>query len=207
MSGFELAILWTGWALAGASPGPATLSIAGTAMRAGRRAALVFSLGILAGSASLGIAAAFGMGAIMMTNAWVVELVRYLGAGYLLYLAFRSLRSALQPGSSAQQKGHDGTAAQLFLRGLLIHLTNPKAILSWGAIFAVTLGPDAALGDVFAMFAFLFCGSVIVFPGYAMLFSTSRVVALYARARRGFEAVFAAFFGTVALSILTAKLT
>lgn len=207
MTGWELAILWVGWVLAGGSPGPATLSIAGTAMRAGRRAALIFSLGILAGSACLGLAAALGMGAIMLANAWVIELVRYLGGGYLLYLSIRSLRAAMRKGVPAAQKGHDGTAAQLFVRGLLIHLTNPKAILSWGAIFAVTLGPDPRFGDVLAMFAFLYAGSLIVFPGYAVLFSTDRMVAVYARARRGFEAVFGLFFGVVGISILTAKLT
>ncbi|MFT7523560.1 MAG: threonine efflux protein, partial [Candidatus Paceibacteria bacterium] len=53
MSGVEFALLYLGWMLAGSSPGPATLSIAGTSMNEGRKAGLIFALGILAGSASL----------------------------------------------------------------------------------------------------------------------------------------------------------
>ncbi|MBT8408749.1 MAG: LysE family transporter, partial [Alphaproteobacteria bacterium] len=63
--------------LAGGSPGPATLGIAGTAMASGRRAALAFALGILAGSASWGIAAALGLSAVMLANVWLFEVVRY----------------------------------------------------------------------------------------------------------------------------------
>ena len=68
MSSYELILLWFAWIVAGGSPGPATLSIAGTSMEGGRRSGLMMSLGILAGSASLGVAAAFGMNAIMLAK-------------------------------------------------------------------------------------------------------------------------------------------
>ena len=77
------------------SPGPATLSIASCAMTHGRRAALCLSLGLLVGGASWGIAAAAGMGKLMLTNAWLFEVIRYFGATYLLYLAYKSFRSAM----------------------------------------------------------------------------------------------------------------
>ena len=60
-----LAALLAGWALAGGSPGPATLAISGTAMGQGRRAGLTIASGIVAGSASWGIAAALGVAALM----------------------------------------------------------------------------------------------------------------------------------------------
>ncbi len=205
MIGPEWAALWLAWIVAGGSPGPATLSIAGTSMNTGRRAGVIFSLGILFGSASWGLAAAGGMSAVMLANAWLFELLRYCGAGYLLFLAFKSLRSALSPHSTMVQRAYSGNGMQIFTRGALIHLTNPKAILSWASIYSLVLPAAAGPGQVFSLFAFLYSGSILVFIGYAFLFSTPGVVAGYMRMKRGFELVFAGFFGFASLKVLTAR--
>ena len=73
--------------VAAASPGPATLGIAGTSMRDGRAASVIPAFGIIAGSFIWSMTAAFGVGAILLTHVWILETVRYLGAAYLLYLA------------------------------------------------------------------------------------------------------------------------
>ncbi|OIQ45732.1 MAG: amino acid transporter [Roseobacter sp. MedPE-SW] len=206
MIGPEWAALWLAWLLAGGSPGPATLSIAGTSMNTGRRAGLVFALGILFGSACWGFAAAAGLSALMLANAWVFELLRYCGAGYLLFLAGKSLRSALAPHGPLTQSAYGGTSWQLFGRGALIHLTNPKAILSWASIYSLVLPAGASPVEVFGLFGFLYSGSILVFIGYAFLFSTPGVVAPYMRMKRWFEFAFAGFFGFASLKILTARL-
>lgn len=207
MSGYEFALFYVGWILAGGSPGPATLSIAGTSMNHGRRAGLIFALGILVGSATLGLAAASGMSAIMLANAWVFEIIRYLGAAYLFYLATKAFRSAMRPSSITMNKGHGGTAARIFSRGVLIHLTNPKAILTWGSIYSIILPVGAGTVEVFQMFAMLFAGSIVIFLGYAILFSNPRIVRGYQRMRRGFDMLFAVFFGAASLKLLTIRLT
>ena len=206
MNGYELIILWFAWIVAGGSPGPATLSIAGTSMESGRRSGLAMSLGILAGSAFWGFTAAFGMSAIMLANVWVFEALRYVAAAYLLYLAFKSLRSALSNRRNLNQKAFSGSLKQIFAKGALLHLTNPKAILSWGAVYAIAVPLDAGVVDLLWMFGFLFSGSIVVFIGYAFLFSTARVVAAYQRMRKVFEFTFAALFGLASLKILTARL-
>lgn len=205
MTSFEFALLWCAWVLAGGSPGPATLSIAGTAMNHGRKSGLVFSLGILFGSAFWGLTAALGMGAAMVANAWLFTTIKYIGAAYLLYLAVKSLRSALSSRDIASQAGYGGAPFAVFTKGALIHFTNPKAILSWGSIYAIVLPTNAPFIAVFGLFGFLFSGSTIVFLGYAVLFSSPRVVATYVRMRRGFELAFAGFFGLASLKILTAR--
>ncbi len=205
MSGYEFALFYLGWMVAGGSPGPATLSIAGTSMENGRKAGLIFALGILAGSACLGLAAASGMSAVMQANAWVFEVLRYLGAAYLLFLAIKALRSAVKPNSQMLTKSHGGSAGRIFSRGLLIHLTNPKAILTWGSIYAIILPSDASTRDIFLLFGALFTGSIIIFLGYALLFSNAHIVTGYKRMRRGFDFVFAAFFGGASLKLLTTK--
>ena len=81
--------------VASASPGPATLGIAGISMRHGRPAGLLLAAGIITGSYICSITAALGVGTILMAHAWILETVRYWGVAYLLYVAFRSLRAAI----------------------------------------------------------------------------------------------------------------
>ena len=80
--------------------------------------------------------AAFGVRAILLMHVWVLETVGYLGSAYLLYLVFKSLRSAIAKAGPAQTvaltvpRGH-------FLAGLMLHLTNPKPILFFDTLFTI----------------------------------------------------------------------
>lgn len=202
----HLALLWVGWVLAGGSPGPATLAIAGTSMQLGRRMGVIMAVGILAGSACWRIAAALGMGAIMQANAWLFTVLRYVGGAYLLFLAVKSLRSAMAKKSTVMETKSPASPSRVFWKGALIHLTNPKAIFAWGAIYAIAVPADAGWGELFWMFGFLYSGSILVFIGYAFLFSTAGLVAGYQKARRWFELVFALAFGSASLKVLTVHL-
>ena len=202
----EFVAIWIAWILAGGSPGPATMGIAGTAMTSGRTSALAFALGILAGSASWGIAAALGLSAIMLANAWIFELIRYAGAAYLGWLAIKALKNAANPAAAKMGTPFSGSATSLFSKGAAIHITNPKAILSWGSIYAIVAPSDATPGLLFGYFGLLYAGSILIFIGYAFLFSSPAMVRGYARARRWFDLAFAGFFGFASFKILTAKL-
>ncbi|MDU8910168.1 LysE family translocator [Aestuariicoccus sp. MJ-SS9] len=203
--GPDLPLILLGWAIAGSSPGPATLAISGTAMAEGRRAALTIAAGIICGSALWGIAAGLGMSALMLTHVWIFEAVRYAGAFYLLYLALKSFRRALLPGMPV--KSAVTRSGRLFGKGLLLHVTNPKAILSWGAIYAIALPTDAAMTQVWHLFAMLSCVSACVFLGYGVLFSRPGISSAYRSARRAFDACFALLFGAASLKLLSARLT
>jgi threonine/homoserine/homoserine lactone efflux protein len=205
MMGGALVLYWIAWAMSAGSPGPATLSIAGTSMANGRRAGIIFALGICAGSACWGLAAALGMSAVMMANVWLFQAVKFIGAAYLLFLAVKSLRSAFSNKAKIAQRAYGGTMRQIFTKGALIHLTNPKAVLGWGAIYAIMVPADATIGVLLGMYVFLLSASVFVFVGYAFLFSAAKVVATYQKLRRGFELVFAGFFGFASLKILTSR--
>ena len=199
----DLWVILLGWLLAGGSPGPATLAISGTAMSAGRGAGLAIASGVIVGSASWGIAAGLGMSAVMLANAWVFEVVRYAGAAYLLWLAVKSFRRAWQgvsPVLAASRR------ARLFAKGLALHLTNPKAILAWGAIYAIALPPGADSAAVWQLFTALILTSMCLFWGYALLFSIPAIARAYTRAARWFEGGFAVLFGAASIRILTARI-
>lgn len=200
---FPLPFILIGWAIGGGSPGPATLSISGTSMAQGRAMGLRLAAGVVVGSAIWGIAAALGFSALMVANVWLFNLIRYVGAGYLLYLAVKSLLSAWR---GQAVKPPLTTRGGAFGKGLALHLTNPKAVLGWGAIYAVALAPSAAPISVVTLFIALILTSCFVFFGYAILFSSSPIARGYLRLKRGFDLVFGVLFGAASLKLLTSKL-
>jgi len=192
--------------IAVASPGPAVMAIAGTSMRAGRRTGLVFASGVTTGSLAWSIGAAAGLSAVMFANAWLIEAVRYCGAAYLLFLAFKSARSALNPAAVAPQGLAAASAKRAYARGLALHLTNPKAILFFGSLYSFGVPADATLGDLALIVVAVGIQSAVVLHVYALLFSKPVVVSGYLKLRRWFDGAFAAAFGYAGLKILTAKL-
>ncbi|MCO4847943.1 MAG: LysE family translocator [Yoonia sp.] len=205
--GFEFGLFMVAWAIAAGSPGPATLAIAGTSMNRGRAAGVTVAAGIVCGSATWGLAAALGLSALMAANAWVMEILRYVAAAYLLFLAFKAMRSALTDKPMIAVAAGRGGLPRLYVKGLLIHLTNPKAVLGWGAMFAIAIPAGASQVAVFETYGALLSVSCGVFFGYALLFSTGVFARGYQRLRRWFEGAFAVLFGLAGLKILTARLT
>ena len=205
MTPVELAAILLGWAVAVASPGPATLAIAGIAMGSGRPQAVALAAGVITGSAFWGCAAALGLGLVLTTNAWAFEILRYLGAVYLLFLAWRAARSALSPEGAARRAMHVGGLRRAYLRGALIHLTNPKAVLFWGALFTVAVPPTAPVSDIWLVFAACQAVGIPIFLGYAVIFSTPAAMTGYLRARRVFEGAFAVLFGAAGIRLLLSR--
>jgi len=78
------------------SPGPATLGIMMLSAKSGRRRGLTFALGVCGGSLFWGTAAALGLSSVLTLYAEFTLILRIAGGSYLLWLAFKSLRSAVQ---------------------------------------------------------------------------------------------------------------
>ena len=190
---------------ASASPGPATLGIAGISMRHGRLSGLVLAAGIVTGSYFWSITAALGFGAILMAHVWILETVRYCGAAYLLYLACRSLRAAMsdtEPTMTELKSPHG-----YFIAGLMLHLTNPKPVLFFGTLFSIGVPAGTGASDLALVVLVVGLCNATIFIAYALLFSNTVLARLYAGARRWFESVFALLFGITGMKILTFKLT
>ena len=205
LSEIQLPLILLAALVASASPGPATLAIAGTSMGSGRASGLSLASGIMTGSLIWSVSAALGLGAIMLANAWMLEVVRYFGAAYLLYLAYKSARSAFSRKDIAI-KPMTGSKSKLFTKGLFLHLTNPKAILFFGSLYSLGIPAGSSIGDLAVVILAVGIQSALVFHGYAILFSSKAMTQVYLRLRRWFEGAFAVGFGAASFKILTAKI-
>jgi threonine/homoserine/homoserine lactone efflux protein len=173
-------------------------------MASGRKSGLALASGITTGSLTWSVAAALGLGAVMLANAWVFELIRYFGAAYLMYLAYKAARSALSNKDLAT-RSFTGERRSLYLKGLALHLTNPKAILFFGSLFSLGIPSGTGVEQLAIVIAAVGLQSFLVFHGYALLFSSTAMTRVYLKLRRWFEAAFAIGFGAASFKILTAK--
>ncbi|MEM7498934.1 MAG: LysE family transporter [Pseudomonadota bacterium] len=191
--------------VAAASPGPATLAVAATAMARGRAAGLALGAGLAVGLAFWGLVAAAGLGPLMVQSASALLVLRLLGGGYLLYLAWCSARSALRPGDdgAAPTGALSGRAA--FQRGVVLNLLNPKAVLAWIAVLAIGLPAGAGAAEIAVVTLACALLGLAIYAVYALALSLPSAMAFYVRARRRLEAVFAAFFGYAGLRLVFAR--
>lgn len=197
-------LAYTVYLIAVASPGPSNLAIMGVAMNAGRRSALVFALGVVSGSFFWALLALLGLSAMLASYSRLLWSIKLAGGLYLLWLAVKAARSALRTAPLRQMALEHQAASdrRLYLRGLGLHLTNPKAILAWLSIISVAL-PQGASTPV-ALLVVVGCMGlgVLVFGGYALAFSTPAARHFYTSVRRWFEAGLAIVFGVAGSRLL-----
>jgi threonine efflux protein len=203
----ELVVVYGAYLVATASPGPSTMAIMGVAMNSGRQQALALAAGVLTGSVFWAILAGTGVSVVLASYAQLLMLLKVLGGVYLLYLAWKSARSAMaakpfHPGGPTSE--HPALRTR-YVQGLLLHLTNPKAILAWLAIMSLGVGGDDHPSVVPMIIGGCALLGTITFGSYALVFSTKPMVRLYAKARRGIEAALAMFFGFAGLRLLLTR--
>lgn len=196
-----LAFVYSAFFLAIASPGPSNLAVMATSMEHGRSSGMLLALGVTTGSLTWGILAALGVSALIVAQPGALSVIKLVGGLYLFYLAWRSARSAMR--AEMPPARPVGSGGRIFLRGYLIHLTNPKAILSWTAIIALGLKPDTPTVVVAAIVTGCMLISLVTNQVYAMLFSSAPMVAGYRRLRRRAEAALSAFFVFAGFKLLT----
>ncbi|WP_305989640.1 LysE family translocator [Roseibium sp. MMSF_3544] len=183
------------------SIGPNILAIIGTSMERGRTSGVRLALGVGIGSGIWATLTVAGLTALIAAYAQAITALKIAGALYLLWLAYRAFRSAATP--SGQVAAKAATGNRLFLQGLAIQMTNPKAALHWIAIVGVGLGPNAPLWVGLTLIASCTLMSLCGHLAYAITFSTQPVVEFYRRSRRWIEAGLGVFFTFAAYKLAT----
>jgi len=107
------------------TPGADMMFCAGQGIRSGRRAALAASAGVGLGGMVHACLAGLGLSATLATLPWAFDVIRWVGVGYLLFLAVQALRSAPR----VQGQARPMTVARAFRSGFFVNITNPKVIL------------------------------------------------------------------------------
>ena len=179
-----------------ASPGPAVLAVISTAMARGLAAAMALTLGLTVALGLWGVLAALGFGAVLAAAPMALTAMKVLGGAYLLWLAWCAGRAALSREAEAVSAPASG-----FRAGLLLNLSNPKAVLAWSATIAVGAPPDAPMAAV-ALVPLCLAATVAIYAAYAAVFSLPAMRRGYRAARRWIEGATAALLGAAGVSLM-----
>jgi threonine efflux protein len=182
-----------------ASPGPGNLAGATIAMTHGRRVGLIFAAGLASGLVFWGLLAAMGMGAVLQSSANALFVLKLLGGGYLLWLALQSGRMAA---NRSMKPPAAVTGGRWYFRGLILNLSNPKAILAWMAAFSVGLTTENGLNQLIAGMVLCILITLLNASFWALLFSVQGMMTAYQRTRRKVDAVVAGFFTIAGLGMI-----
>ncbi len=164
--------------VATSTPGPAVLFIMTNATLHGWRKAVFAALGNIAGLLCLGIIAVTGLGTILNTSEIIFNLIKYMGAAYLIYLGIKLLvqKNTDFMTINNQLISKNVSSNKLFFQALGVALSNPKAIVFLTALFPQFINTNQALLPQFSMLIvtlMLFSFSFLMF--YALLAHKAKV--------------------------------
>jgi threonine/homoserine/homoserine lactone efflux protein len=123
------------------TPGPDVIYITTRGIAQGRRAALISTLGVCSGYVVHTFLAVLGLTALLYASETLFDLVKYVGAAYLVYLGIRALtdRSKVVLKSDNRQMSNK----KMLLTGMMTSVMNPKGILLFLSYFPQFVTPEA----------------------------------------------------------------
>jgi len=153
-------------------PGPAVLYITARSANQGRLAGLVSVLAIETANFLQAVAATLGLSALLLSSALAFDVVKYLGAAYLIYLGLRKLFARAEAAESGAIKQE--SLSRIYWQGFAINMLNPKTALFYFAFLPQFVDP--AKGNVTAqtlLLGAIFVGMALVTDSlYALLASS-----------------------------------
>jgi len=181
------------------TPGPnSLLALTHGALYGHRRSLFTISGGTLGFIIAIALSM-FGIGMLLQASAHALMFLKWVGAGYLVWLGIQVWRSPpprIEP--VAEQKWVSGFV--LFRQGLLAAVSNPKVLLFFGAFLPQFLDPNAALLQQFVIMALTFAvGEFFVEYGLARLAFSIRP--WLARAGKRFNQACGGLFVVIGLAL------
>jgi threonine/homoserine/homoserine lactone efflux protein len=142
-------------------PGPAVLYITARSANQGRLAGLVSVLAIETANFLQAVAATLGLSAILLSSALAFDVVKYLGAAYLIYLGIRKLLAREE--ESGTEMINQESLSRIYWQGFAINLLNPKTALFFFAFLPQFVDPTQGnvtgqtllLGAIFVVMALI----------------------------------------------------
>ncbi|MEM9332856.1 MAG: LysE family translocator [Pseudomonadota bacterium] len=181
-----------------ASPGPNLVAVASVSLSQGRKKGLFVVSGVASGMLIWSVATAYGLATVLEVFPYSLTAMRLIGGGYLLWLALKGLRAVFQdaPGTINPSKS-ELTNLQAWMRGLLVLLTNPKAVMMWAAVATFLFGAGLTAEQVLLFGPLGAISGFVIYGAYAFLFSTDLANRGYRKFSRWIELIFSASFGAL----------
>jgi threonine/homoserine/homoserine lactone efflux protein len=183
-------------------PGPDMALIVSVSAFRGNRSGLMVAAGLALSRALHVTLAAVGLAALFHAHPLLFDAVRWIGAAYLCWIAWKVLRSSDNSTSGSPQSDHAGCRA--LQRGFLTNLLNPKALM-----FCALLLPQFIVTTSNLFEQYFTLGTILVSVGALFdvlyVFASSRIARRFSITHRGrkiAQAVFASMFALAAIRLV-----
>jgi threonine/homoserine/homoserine lactone efflux protein len=186
------------------APGPDNLFVLTQGITCGRKPAVVTALGMCSGISVHTFAAAFGISALLYSSVVAFNVVKYAGAVYLLYLAWKTIKEHAAINPIADER----PAAALFKRGFLMNVLNPKVAMFFLAFLPQFVTPDTQRFPLrMLLLGFIFMVQAVII--FCLIGYFSGGIGSFLRARRGiakyFDWLTAGVFASLGLKLALAE--
>jgi amino acid exporter len=173
------------------SPGPNFLVVIQSTLRGGQRSGIFTGLGAATGDGIYVLVGLLGFSTLSARGEWVFQALKLVGAAYLTLLGIQMCLRHSTPTDHPNQCWVPGIWRS-FLRGLATDLSNPKTILFFGSIFAVTLHPETPVWTKVIIWSEIMLISILWRIALCRLFSVPALRALYRKYEIAIERLFGA---------------
>nr|WP_245418040.1 LysE family translocator [Cohaesibacter celericrescens] len=158
----------------GMAPGPDNIFVLTQSALYGRKAGFAVTLGLCTGLLVHTAAVVFGVAVLFQTSELAFTALKFIGAAYLIYLAYGAFRASRADLSVSERPNGAISLRQLYGRGIIMNITNPKVAIFFLAFLPQfadpALGPISlqmfAFGGVFIAVTLIVFGSVVIGAGY-----------------------------------------
>lgn len=151
------------------TPGPDNLFVMAQAVQRGKMAGIAVTIGLCTGLLVHTSAVALGVAAIFQASGFAFSLLKFIGAAYLLYLAYRAFSAGVEDGDEQQiQKMNFG---RLYGRGIIMNVTNPKVSLFFLAFLPQFTDPafGPLIPQILLLGLLFILSTILIFGGISLL--------------------------------------
>lgn len=124
------------------TPGPDILFVLTQSITRGRKAGIIFAAGLCTGLVVHTVAVSLGLSLMLSKSPVAFMVLKVLGAAYLVYLGIKAFLGRHK--AAIDLSGEAPVESQLYRKGILMNLLNPKVLLFFVAFFPQFVTPDAA---------------------------------------------------------------
>ncbi|GLV61095.1 threonine efflux protein [Dictyobacter sp. S3.2.2.5] len=187
------------WTLAIMSPGPDFAATVQYATTRSRRDGMLVALGITSALSIWIVGSLVGLEVLLARMSWLVEIIRVVGACYLVYLGIKTILSAHRPISQASSQSAQTHSFAVWRVGFLTNIGNPKAVAFFSSLFVVLLPSHSPIWVQVASAILMLTIAVSWFCIVACVFSLGAISKAYRKAKRWLDYLTGGIF--VALGI------
>lgn len=189
--------------LAMISPGPDFVIVVRNSIKHSPRIGRFTAIGITLGLLVHMTYCILGLGLIISQSIMLFNLIKYLGAAYLICIGIMSFMSKEEDlNLSTTKEKKEITPAQAIKMGFYVNALNPKATLAFVSLFSAFITPETPISIQYIFAAYVIISSLLWFSSVASIFTIQKVQVAFNKAKSRVDRTIGVLLVSLGLKVL-----